>query len=349
MGGEDLTFIVDTGAEAAMTVHKTVADNHGGPPIRAVTINHTTDGTVHRMPDARLGKIGIPAGEATAIDLSTFQWTTGLPIAGVIGWPSLKGKSLAIDHEKKVFQIWEGKAAVPELATTLPIKEEQGLPHITAKIGATEVSILIDTGDNGSISLIPTEFERLVGEGWIKPSPNVAHEVGVGGGNAVQSGSFTRGTLFGVHLKGMHAASTSSGRNTVGLEFLLKLNIRISNSPSLFSYSLRTSPETPINPNRMSGMFLIFRDGHGVVAKLKPGGQGRAEKAGLMLKDEIVSIDELAGKPLDVLSWYQVCRRQAGKTLTLHILRQGSAKTITLELGAATSTWEPESAKADDP
>src|SRR6478609_760404 len=183
---ESLTFIVDTGAERAMTVD-TIVGSAYGPPIRPVKVNHKLDGAIYNLPDAQLGRIKIPSGEATAIDMSGARATTGLPVAGVIGWEGLKGRTLVINHEKKVFQLWEGKADFPDPVTTLPIKEASGIPHIASKMGTGEISFAIDTGDDGGISLLPSEFDRLVGEGWIKPSPNEVQVGTVDGVHSVKS------------------------------------------------------------------------------------------------------------------------------------------------------------------
>lgn len=326
-----------------MTVDTIVANSYG-PPIRPVNVNHVIEGAIYNLPDAKLGRMNIPSGEATAIDLSSARVTTGLPVAGVIGWESLKGRTLVINREKKVFQLWEGQVHFPEPATTLPIKEVSGIPHIVSRMGSNDISFAIDTGDNGGVSLVPKEFDRLVDEGWITPSPNGAQVGTVAGVHSVKSGRFAQGSLLGIDLTGMNVMSSPTGESSIGLMLLLKLNLRISNSPSLFSYALRSDPGTPISPNRMTGAILLYRGGHCVVAKLKPGGQ--AEKAGLMVQDEIVKIDELADKPLNIVNWHVVCRERAGKSLTLQVLRQGSFKTITLHLGAASSAWQTEAEPA---
>ncbi|QUE53108.1 hypothetical protein KBB96_09470 [Luteolibacter ambystomatis] len=336
---EDVALIVDTGARRALTFEESVAKTLG-PALNPVQVNREVQGAVYKIPEVRIGHLVLPESERSAIDLSSMRFVTGMPVLGVVGWESLKGRTLVIDNDAHSLEIREGKAGLshPQLSLPVEVEEPLGLPQVRAKVGDSEIPFVIDTGDNGCVGLSKAEFERLEAEGYIQTFNEGEKQVSVGGIRSAKSGMFTRGTIWGVDLKGLPVASNASDVCAVGLVFLLKLNYSISNSPSVFSCSVRANPEPPVQLPRMAGAFIVYRDGHAVIAKIKKGGP--ADNAGLAERDEIKSIDEFGDKPLNLSNLYEVCRKQAGKSLTLHLSNQGSPKVVRLELPAAPSAWE---------
>jgi len=336
---EEMTVILDTGAQRALTLEEVLAKKFG-PPLREFQLNHDAKGALYKVPEVTLGKINLPEDERSATDLSSMRFVTGMPVLGVVGWESLKGRTLVIDNDAHSLEIREGKAGLSHPQLTLPVEVEEplGLPQVRAKVGGGEIPFVIDTGDNGCVGLSKVEFERLEAEDYIQTFSEGEKQVSVGGIRSAKNGMFTRGTIWGVDLKGLPVASNASDVCAVGLVFLLKLNYSISNSPSVFSCSVRANPEPPVQLPRMAGAFIVYRDGHAVIAKIKKGGP--ADKAGLAERDEIESIDEFGDKPLNLSNLYEVCRKQAGKSLTLHLSNQGSPKVVRLELPAVPSAWE---------
>jgi len=332
--------ILDTGSSTDLILDRKLAATLG-PPANEVVIKGLHSPT-YQVPGSSLGELSIPPEEISSADLGVFRTVLGLPINGIVGWPALKGKTLILDYDQHKVRIVKGAYKLPDQKEAIPVfLDATERPQIRVDLGGGDVDMLLDTGSNTSMSLLPKDFDRLAAKGWIHLRDQTSKLTNLSGDHAVRTGWFTEGSLLGVSLKGIEVESTEDV-NCIGLEFFAKLDLAISNEPSALSYKPRVNPEPPIAPAMMMGMIATFSENHATVAKIKPG--RAAEKAGLKLGDEILGIDEVEDEKLSYVSLYRLCEKYAGKPVALRIRRGGEERKIVLTISAPISAWDTQAA-----
>ncbi|MGC4013492.1 MAG: PDZ domain-containing protein [Luteolibacter sp.] len=337
-GNEDgPVFIVDTGVNVDLLLDSGFAKTLGKPSGTSL-INGTVKGETYQLKFGTLGRMRLPEHPVPAVDLEMVRSGTGEQSAGVMGWPLFKKRTLVMDHRAGVFQIRSGARLIAPGADSLPLHEVEGLPYFKSVLGSKELDFLIDTGDNGSVSLSTADFDRLVKEGVVKEAEKRVFGMTLEGHHESRRGTLTGGKLLGVDLKGLRVDENPKDTCAVGMTFLLKLDLALSNTPSRISWVVRQDPRPPLALRRMMGMVCLFRDGRAVVSRVEP--DGAAAKAGLVDGDEIVSLDGQKEAGLNYRKLYEACEQNAGWPLKCQILRAGEKKEVTLNLGKAPSAWE---------
>ncbi|MEP6667960.1 MAG: hypothetical protein ABJF10_02340 [Chthoniobacter sp.] len=288
---------------------------------------------VWKSPPTAVGRWKLPPAEVITLDCAPFRRVLGTDVRGILGLDFLQEDALEVNYDQGRLRFLRNYQ--PPLSVTpflpgeksggmkfLPVSiSDHSLPTVRIELEGIVVNTDIDTGSDGSISLQTETFEKLVANGAIAPEPDsgVLGEVTAAGTFTSHDGTFTRGNILGIDLKGV---PVSDGRNVnvLGLSFLLHFNFVYDVAVQRF-YFERRHGEPPISAAAMKALF-IYRKGHCEVFALRP---GPAEDAGLQKGDRILKLGPLRGKELNVYSMYDLCEASAGQTIEVEYARGGKS------------------------
>jgi hypothetical protein len=221
INGVDVGFmLLDTGSSITVLA-KDLADRlhlarQGKMPVTG--IGGTTTADICSVSDLRVGGQSLGAHAATVIDLAPLSRNIGWPVAGIVGFDTIRDQAFTIDFEAGTitFESAESRGFAdstpgatasanpgvqpPPGAAVLELRTIGGLPAVPGRIASHPNAWLqIDTGSDGSLALSLAAVRQC--PDLLSSHANSAGEAtGVGGvGNLIQSTLVTVG-VFGVNL-----------------------------------------------------------------------------------------------------------------------------------------------------
>jgi hypothetical protein len=106
------------------------------------------------------------------------------PLAGFLGAPLMKDAVLCVDFAHGRLQRWPRAAFTPGHLTMAPMKLRHELPTLEVKIDGQRATLIVDSGNNGAITLYPSFARRT---NFAKRYPDLApQDVSDGSGEASQ-------------------------------------------------------------------------------------------------------------------------------------------------------------------
>jgi hypothetical protein len=190
IGGRKVDFQLDSGASGIL-LDRSVAEALKIPLYGKLT--EATAGTYMAsralVPEIVIGGVTM---QNVAIEAAPFHWyaSDGTPIAGLMGYDFIDGSVLHVDYVNGTAEaIDQASFTVPAGAIALPIRLDDQVPVVTAKIGAAVAQkFVFDTGADRS--LLFQEFvaahpadtvDQGLGEAMMESFPFVEQSGGVGG------------------------------------------------------------------------------------------------------------------------------------------------------------------------
>jgi hypothetical protein len=341
--GTTVTMIFDTGAadhllDVSLASHLKEAIGKAN----LMALGGVRETTAWWAPSMTLGTWKVPASKAITIDLSHFGELLGVNVKGAFGIAALRQTAIEVNFDRERLRILQGFTGPRSASLFLPGDKSKGVKYVPAELDDTGVPIIkapienemarliLDTGNNMAIGLRSETFAKLVAAGVIgTPDANQVGSADALGAVQMHSGTFTRGTLLGVDLRGF-PCNKNEGSDTVGIEFLLNFNFVYDAEAGRF-YFERRKTEPPLRYNLMLGAAFGYSAGHCRVLALHPGG-GPAEDAGLRQGDGILKLGTLSEEELNTSSVYDLCSTHAGQTIEVEIARPGESQPIKTHL-----------------
>lgn len=162
--GKTLYFLVDTGftVSAIDTKYKPylgegAGTNRVGSPLEANNVL-----PVFQCPEISIAGKSLELDKITCLDLKMARLISGQPCDGILGMDFFSKNVVSIDFDKRVFYLYNKVPEnVRETFVAVPLK--QFYQHYTVEVSVNHtqtLDLMIDTGDNSSIS--------LNSEGWQK-------------------------------------------------------------------------------------------------------------------------------------------------------------------------------------
>lgn len=206
--GETLYFLVDTGF--TISAIDTRFASHLGNPVSTCPAENPlgTDSTlpVYQSPEISLAGKSVGLDVISCLDLAMARKLSGQPCDGVLGMDFFDSHVVLIDFDRRIFS---SCSRVPEsLANAfvaVPLKHLHR--HYTAEVlvnHAQCLDLLIDTGDNSSISFNPEGWQKVFSTNQVR----VTQATVAGIGNEVarsQIGLVRELTVQGLNYTNLHA------------------------------------------------------------------------------------------------------------------------------------------------
>ncbi|MBI3820670.1 MAG: aspartyl protease family protein [Planctomycetes bacterium] len=186
-GREPVSFLLDTGSDVTV-VDRRLRDVLALKPESSAVARGaggTVNTTFMRGRSLDVGPLHVEDPVFLILDLASFDEITNTRVGGILGLDSLDRFALRIDYPARRVEI--GRSGVFPIANECQcaFRKKENLYGIDINIGDSDpVSVLVDTGMSGSLSL---EFNEAARRG-VNADPNRRSEwrVGVGGGSASQ-------------------------------------------------------------------------------------------------------------------------------------------------------------------
>jgi hypothetical protein len=338
--GQQCLFYLDTGAGSQLldTSLRKLVTGPGKKNTSAVGWR-AMDLEYFDAPPIRVGSWAVDSGPAAIMDLSSIRQVDGRDIRGLIGFYGLKADSVWFDFDHSRFRRCAGKFLPPVgmQAITLNRSDTGAIaPQFTVNMSDRRVTFTVDSGFNGSIGLDHDTFLYLQDWGFIEPEKTYGIDFGGAGSRESSHARFKSGTLFGMPLRGVNVVDNGLV-SIIGLEILVNFNLIFDWKGGKLYYQRRKCLP-PINALRALGALIEFRDGKPFMAKLQPGG-GPAAAAGIKEGDEIVRMDAIKAKELNVTSIYEMCLKQNRKAIEVEVLHQGDRNTTVVKINVLPDQW----------
>ena len=335
-------FFVDTGGHTILTPSTVAAlglATQGEAPSAGAGEQVTTSGYA-KVREIAVGGMRMRDQTAFTLDFAAKQ-TEGFEIGGMIGFEFFRRFAVRIDYGNRTMTIIDPARFDPQDAgTPIRFRFYDHVPQVEGRLGDLHGRFAIDTGSRSEVDLTTPFVERarlrdvypdgvLAVSGW-----------GVGGpvkSNVVRAKSLTLDTVTVANpvasLSTSKAGSFSDANyeGNVGSGFLKRFVVTFDYAHQVMYLKPIVPPPIDAGTFDKSGMWINLGD-QGLevvdVAERSP-----AKKAGLVVGDIIVSIDEKAVGSLALSDARQLFRTRAdGTVVRLDIVRAGMPSTINIEL-----------------
>ncbi len=273
----------------------------------------------------------------------------GFPVHGILSYSVLKSFVVEINYENQVLTVYQsGQYPYSKLAGKNPSMRLSVLDNKPYAITSLEpgkgisipAKLLIDTGLSNSIWL-----NKNTVPGEIVPEADRRTYLGCGIAGGVY-GRITRMSNIRLNHHIISNAivcypdssdllcnnSTSENMGSLGAEILKRFTVLIDYPDSLITLTKNNAFSEEFNMN-MTGIELIANGSdyrNYEISRIQPGSP--AEKAGLKIGDEIISIDSIPVTSYTLSDLYSLLRQQEGHILSFTINRKGQKLTANVKL-----------------
>ena len=217
------TFYVDTGT-STMLLDKRRFESRLGKPLETVAASGSVTTqriALFKSPSLVVGhKLSTASGDGGLIacaDLSQLGDFLGKDVTGIVGMDFLKSKVLRVDFDAGYATFLKAASSPSEKSERLTFLNS-GAPSVRAQIADEGFhSFMVDTGSNGSVTLEPPLFARLLKSKQIVLRPDVSI-TDVGGESKQRRGILSRLTIGSYQFSNLNVDETRS--NSIGMAFL---------------------------------------------------------------------------------------------------------------------------------
>ena len=321
--GETLYFLVDTGftvsamnARYEQRLGKPVTTYQAGNPLGA---NHALP--IYHSPDITIAGRPLGLEHISCLDLTMAGKISGQPCDGVLGMDFFSTHVVSIDFDRGIFSIY---AKVPESVTNtfvaVPLKPLS--QHYTAEVlvnQAQSLDLLIDTGDNSSISFNSEAWQKVFSTN--RANAMKATVAGVGNQMAQsQIGLVRQLTVQSLNYTNLHATSirNPSDPSHLGLGFFRRHQV-------IFDFANRRlylhSGQQFSKPDKedMSGLHLLRENQLTVVYSVDE--NSPAFNGGIKPGDVIISVNGQSASSLTMKDIRRILQSHDGDKVTLRVRR----------------------------
>jgi predicted aspartyl protease len=321
--GKTLYFLVDTGftvsaidAKYKSYLGETTDAYSAGSPLGTNNVL-----PIFQYPEISIAGKSLALDKITCLDLKMARLISGQQCDGILGMDFLSKNVVSIDFDKKIFSI---NAIVPEKVrkTFVAIPLKQFYQHYTAEVlvnHAQTLDLLIDTGDNSSISLNSEGWQRVF-------SANQTNEVSItvaGVGNHVAQskiGVVGKMAIGGLNYTNLHATyiQNPADPSHLGLGFFRRHNVTFDFANQMLYLEPGQKFSMP-DKEDMSGLHLL-RDGETTII-YSVDENSPAYNCGIKANDVIESVNGQKTSLLTINAIRLILQSRDGDKVVLQIRR----------------------------
>ena len=322
LGGTNY-LVVDTGATLTML------DPTNRPPLgeplandKTATAFQQTDIALYDCPEIHIGERRLAPLWTGCASFEKVRMAIGEPLDGILGMLCLRNYVVTFDLDNGRFVLG---GAVPEAiksnASAVPLRKvsTHTSPVIEATInGVGPLYLELDTGDFGWISLCPEDWRSVFPHG--EPATVQEYHIGMGEQGEQERAARVRTVSVGTNQYSNLIVSMGKGLlcSYIGRSFLAR-HTSVIDFPNQVLYLLPGKRFQEPDEEDMSGLHLMRQSGKTVVRLLDKGSP--AERAGLKLDDQIVSINGLDAASLKTAAIAELLRSQPGARIEMKAMR----------------------------
>ncbi|MFK7926504.1 MAG: PDZ domain-containing protein [Bacteroidia bacterium] len=342
-GSFEMTFILDTGVKTTILTESVLMAFLGFDTLQPVRLRGLGEGDYIDGLLAQDVSMRLPGVVGNGInmiilpdDLISYSSLFGRPVHGIIGYEIFGQFIVEINYQHKYLILHDPFSYRPprnkRRYETLPIHIKRFKPYVSAKMddghgNVIERDWLIDTGASHSISLYDPKLPI--------PDPSIDAFLGMGlSGNVYgkigRVSSFQMGIFeFDEIIAGFPNANAlylpeedlQTWYGNIGSEVISRFNVIFDYFHGRLILRKNASYKEPFYYN-ISGLEIMTKGvefDDFVVSYVRP--NSPAEKAGIKIDDEIVSLNGVSVNGLGISDIYQSLRRKVGKRVNIRIRR----------------------------
>jgi len=228
--GKSYRFMIDTGSSATLVSPRVAAalrqKPKKGQPAGTVTI-HSADGRdvaleAVTLRQLQLGDAGFEQVPVAIYDFTDLSDHLGLTIDGILGFPLFRDKLLTLDYPGARLGLEPSPLIVPSVVrpaprtSTLTFDNDQTTPLIPVQMGNESFFVLIDTGNDGGLSLNPAGLHPQFASG---PRPGKL-AASLAGDRTELVGRLSQNVLVGSHVIVQPVVNLTDQLSSLGGELL---------------------------------------------------------------------------------------------------------------------------------
>jgi hypothetical protein len=264
--GKTYRFMIDTGSSATLVspgLAAALRQKKKGAPPRTVPIRGA-DGKEVGLEEVTLrqlllGDAGFERVPAVIYDFTDLSDHLGVRIDGVIGFPLFREKLLTLDYPAARLGIAPYPLLAPPApkaaprATTLTFNNEQTTPLIPVQMGNESFFVLIDSGNDGGLSLNPTGLHPQFANG---PRPGKL-AASLAGDHPQLVGRLAQDVLVGTHTIAQPVVDLTDQLSSLGGELLRHFSLAFDQRRNRVTLVRDTDTAVEMAPRHDTG--LSFR------------------------------------------------------------------------------------------
>jgi predicted aspartyl protease len=328
-------LIFDTGCTIS-ALDTTKYQSELGEPVaevRGSSVGGLMNMPLYRSPEITLGNAIEYFERIAAIDLSRVAAISGSECDGVLGADFAQRHVVSINFDRRVIEVENGAGErTSPNAIRLVLKPiGNGNFAVEATVDGVPITLMIDTGDNGSISLNAEDWQRVT---HAHPDVNI-HTILASAisGAPLQSAAFRLDdlTVGPNHYHGLIATEVPNPNSpsTLGLRFLRQHIVRFDfQKRELFLKPGSAFGETELFD--MSGLHLIRSKGATLVYAVDR--ESPADAAGIHAGDVLEKVNEVSAANLSMRKIRRALKSGDGGTVSLETQRAGELQDEHLRL-----------------
>jgi len=301
--------------------------------VRASSIAGLTTLNLYRCPALLIGDVAASLEKVAAIDLSMIKAISGSECDGILGTDFVHRHVVSINFDQHLFELTDKVVdEEPKKTICLPLKAiGNGNVAVEALVEGTPVTFMIDTGDNGSISLNPQDWRRVVDS---RPNADVRTllAAAISGAPIQTSGVRINNMWVGPnHYTGFIATAVKnpSGLSTLGLRFL-RQHIVTFDFQRQKLYLQAGAEFGQRETFDMSGLHLIRSRGATLVYAVDA--DSPAESVGVKAGDTLETINHVSAGNLSMRDIRRALKSKDGLVVSLTIHRTTAVFDVDLRL-----------------
>ena len=336
VGGKPADLIFDTGCTISALNRARYQSELGEPvdEVRGSSIGGLMNMELYRSPEIMLGDVVQNFERIAAIDLSRVAAISGSECDGVLGADFAQHHVVSINFDRRLMKVEDADEdkTLPSNVIRLGLKPVgNGNFAVDTTIDGVPISLMIDTGNNGSISLNAEDWQRVI---RMNPKANI-HTIWASpiSGAPLETAAFRLDELtvgpncyrgfIATELPNPHSLSA------LGLRFLRQHIVRFDfRNRELFLRSGSRFGEEEVFD--MSGLHLIRPRGVTLVYAVDR--KSPAEAAGIHAGDVIEKVNEVPAANLDMRDIRRALKASDGGTVSIEIQRSGQVQDEHLRL-----------------
>jgi PDZ domain-containing protein/aspartyl protease len=336
VGGKPADLIFDTGCTIS-ALDRTRYQSELGEPIdevRASSIGGLMNMQLYRCPEIVLGDVVQHFERIAAIDLSRVAAISGSECDGVLGADFAQSHIVSINFDRRLMKVEDAgeDETLPSNAIRLAMKPVgNGNFAVDATIDGVPISLMIDTGNNGSISLNAEDWDRVT---RVNPNVNI-HTILAApiSGAPLETAAFRLNelTIGPNHYRGFIATEVPNPHSlsTLGLRFLRQHIVRFDfrNRELLLRSGSKFGEEEVFD---MSGLHLIRSKGVTLVYAVDR--QSPADAAGIHAGDVVEKVNAVSAANLSMREIRRALKANDGSIVSIEIQRSGQMQDERLRL-----------------